>query len=274
MTRSNDTTHALVTTTPSSSEMDTIARMGVALAKAGFWSDARNPEAAAAKILVGRDLGIPPTQALSNVYIVKGKPVIGASILAGLVKRHPNYNYRIIKHDDQVCHLDFFENGEKCGESIFTIAKAKRAGLMKNPTWKSYPENMLFARAMSNGVRWHCPDVTGGAVYTPGELGEKVEVDPQTGDAQVIEAEVADDFSAEPGWQEAYKQFKEALAEKDLSGDECDLLERASAAKRKVSSLTELRASTLVEITNGLKNTPKAKLKTAAKKLSAKEAAS
>jgi|GEM_PF-7044961 len=30
---------------------------------------------------------------------------------------------------------------------------------------------MLFSRAMSNGFRWHCPDLfTGAAVYTPDEL--------------------------------------------------------------------------------------------------------
>jgi hypothetical protein len=37
---------------------------------------------------------------------------------------------------------------------------------------------MLFARAMSNGVRWYCPDVTNGnAVYTPEELGAEVDED-------------------------------------------------------------------------------------------------
>jgi hypothetical protein len=34
---------------------------------------------------------------------------------------------------------------------------------------------MLFARAMSNGVRWYCPDVFSGApTYTPEELGADV----------------------------------------------------------------------------------------------------
>lgn len=29
---------------------------------------------------------------------------------------------------------------------------------------------MLFARAISNGVAWYCPDVVSGRVYTPEEL--------------------------------------------------------------------------------------------------------
>jgi len=38
---------------------------------------------------------------------------------------------------------------------------------------------MLFARAISNGVRWYCPDVfSGAAVYTPDEF-DVVEVEPE-----------------------------------------------------------------------------------------------
>jgi hypothetical protein len=37
---------------------------------------------------------------------------------------------------------------------------------------------MLFARAMSNGVKWFCPDVMNGStVYTPEELGADVDED-------------------------------------------------------------------------------------------------
>ena len=52
---------------------------------------------------------------------------------------------------------------------------------------------MLFARALSNGVRWYCPDVFyGNSVYVEGEIGEMemeqpayIVVDEQTG--EVIE---------------------------------------------------------------------------------------
>ena len=44
---------------------------------------------------------------------------------------------------------------------------------------------MLFARAMSNGVRWFCPDVAMTPLYTPAELS--AQVDGESG--EVIEAE-------------------------------------------------------------------------------------
>lgn len=38
---------------------------------------------------------------------------------------------------------------------------------------QKFPRNMLFARALSNGVRWFCPDVFyGNSVYVEGEIGE------------------------------------------------------------------------------------------------------
>ena len=47
-------------------------------------------------------------------------------------------------------------------------------------TWKNFPRNMLYARAISNGAKWHCPDVFGGPVYTPDELGATI--DGETGE--------------------------------------------------------------------------------------------
>ena len=39
-----------------------------------------------------------------------------------------------------------------------------------------FPRNMLFARAMSNGQKWYCPDAFNGAtVYTPEELGAETD---------------------------------------------------------------------------------------------------
>jgi hypothetical protein len=41
-----------------------------------------------------------------------------------------------------------------------------------------FPRNMLFARCISNGVKWFCPDIFLGApVYTPEELGATVDRD-------------------------------------------------------------------------------------------------
>jgi hypothetical protein len=69
--------------------------------------------------------------------------------------------------------------------SVFTIEDARAADLIagKNGhTWKKYARNMLFARALTNGARWHCADVFGGPVYTPEEMGAAVD-----GEGEVID---------------------------------------------------------------------------------------
>jgi len=62
---------------------------------------------------------------------------------------------------------------ESIGKSEFTAADAAKAGTQN---MGKFPRNMLFARAMSNGVRWYCPDVfSGNSVYTPEELGARTD---------------------------------------------------------------------------------------------------
>jgi hypothetical protein len=96
--------------------------------------------------------------------------------MAAAVKRHPNYNYRVLENTDVVCRIEFFEKWDgkmqSSGVSEFTIENAKKAGTQN---LDKYARNMLFARAMSNGVKWFCPDVFDAPVYTPDELGATVD---------------------------------------------------------------------------------------------------
>ena len=81
----------------------------------------------------------------------------------------------------------FFEDGKGIGRSRFTLQDAQKAGLNGSDNWRKYPRNMLFARALSNGVKWYCPDVTGGPAYTPDELGAVVDEDGEVIEAEVVE---------------------------------------------------------------------------------------
>ena len=149
-----------------------------AFARSGFFSDATDAAKAIVKIQAGRELGIPPVAAMTGINIVQGRISLGANILAGLVKRHPAYDYRVIEHTEERCLIAFYQGDNHLGTSDFTIEDAASAGLASKQNWRTYPRNMLFARAMSNGVRWYCPDVTAGApIYTPDELDQPVNED-------------------------------------------------------------------------------------------------
>jgi hypothetical protein len=74
------------TATMTDGEIDRLFRVAKALAMSGMFKDARQAEQAFAKILLGRDLGLSPTQAMTGIHIVEGKPEIAATTLAGFIK--------------------------------------------------------------------------------------------------------------------------------------------------------------------------------------------
>lgn len=135
--------------------------------------DELTPSAALMIVLRGKDLGLGPATALEQVKIYKGKLTLPAGTIAGLIQRSEKYSYRVIKHDDLECQLEFtFPTGQ--GLSVFDLDDARKAGL-GGDMWTKYPRNMLFARALTNGARWYCAEVFGGAVYTPDELQDEKE---------------------------------------------------------------------------------------------------
>jgi hypothetical protein len=153
-----------------------VMTLGECLAKSGYFNDAKQASQAVVKVLAGQELGIGPIAAMSGISIIKGKPEISSNILASLVKSSTKYDCKIVEHSDQICNIEFFENGTSIGFSDFSMDNAKQAGLDKQDTYKKFPRNMLFNRAMSNGVKWFCPDITNGqVVYTPGEIKPKPE---------------------------------------------------------------------------------------------------
>jgi len=162
--------------------------LGDILAKSGYFQDASEAAQAIVKVLAGRELGIGPVASMTGIHIIKGKPSLGANLIGAAIKRSGRYNYRINEITNERCALTFYEDGEEVGPSVFTKADAQAAGTQN---MNKFPRNMLFARAISNGARWYCPDIFGGGpVYTPEELGAKVDGEGDVIiDATVIEPE-------------------------------------------------------------------------------------
>lgn len=165
---------ALVRANVAAMTYDEAERASKAIAASGFFKESERISEALVKVLKGQELGIGPVTAVQEIVIVKGKLSMSASLVAALIKRSGRYDYRITEHTDQVCNLDFYQEGKPVGPSRFSIDDAARAGLLRNDTWKNYPRNMLFSRALTNGARWYCADLFVGGVYTPDELGSGV----------------------------------------------------------------------------------------------------
>jgi hypothetical protein len=151
-------------TTINTTDMMNISK---AFYESGMFTDIKSAAQAMVKISAGAEMGIPPFAAMSGIHIIQGKPTIGAGLMAANVKASNKYDYKVIEQTEKVCSIDFYKGKEKLGNSTFTIEEAKKAGT-KN--LDKFPKNMLFARAISNGVKWYTPDVFSGPVYTPEEF--------------------------------------------------------------------------------------------------------
>jgi len=150
--------------------LNEIVKMAEAFASSGMFTDAKQMGQAFVKIQAGQEIGIPPFAAMSGIHIIQGKPTLGAGLIASAVKGSGKYDYKVIELSDKVCNIDFYQGADNIGNSTFTIEDAKKA-LTKNID--KFPKNMLFARAISNGVKWFCPDVFSGPVYVPEEMPEQ-----------------------------------------------------------------------------------------------------
>ena len=158
------------------SSVDDLARLARVFAASGLFGRAGNQDTqiaeCAIRLMAGMEAGFSPFASATGVHIINGRPAFSANLLAQAVRRHPDYDYRVLEKTAKICRIRFLSRGELLGEELFTIEMAERAGLLKNPTWRSYPEAMLFSRALTAGMRTHCPDALGGSsAYTPEELG-------------------------------------------------------------------------------------------------------
>lgn len=149
-----------------------LMNMAKMFAESGMFQDVKGAAQAIVKIQAGQEIGIPPFAAMSGIHIIKGKPTIGAGLIASRIKGSGKYDYRVVQQDDKACVIDFYQGKEKIGTSTFTIDDAKKA---QTQNIDKFARNMLFARAISNGVKWYCPDVFAGPVYVPEEMEQITE---------------------------------------------------------------------------------------------------
>jgi len=105
--------------------------------------------------------GIDTLTAIQTVSFIDGKPIVDATMQRALAKR-AGYRVRVIEATDRQATVVVLEDGIEIGREVFTMQDATRMGLSGKDNWKKNPRNMLVARATSNAIRWHAPEVLAG----------------------------------------------------------------------------------------------------------------
>jgi hypothetical protein len=172
----SDISRALTPISPLS--MTDIMSLGQVLVRSGMFRSTTSAEQAVAKILAGREYGLGPVASMTHIYVIDGKVGMSAALIGAKIRQHRDYDFKVERHTDELCEISFTYEGNEAGTSTFTMEDARAAGLVKGRgAWEKYPRNMVYARALTNGARWYCPDVFGGAIYTAEELGARVVFD-------------------------------------------------------------------------------------------------
>ncbi len=141
-------------------------------------------------MLMARELGIPPIQAISGgINNIQGKFEISARIMNMLIRKH-GHRLQVIQRDNNICII--FGKRKDTGEEMqvqYHIEEARMAGLIKpGGGWVKCPTDMLFARAISRIARSMFPDCIGGC-YIEGELQETMLNKPFDGPTDLPEIE-------------------------------------------------------------------------------------
>jgi len=211
-----------ITKTEQVQEFELMQRMGKLFFASGLFSDLKSEAQAIVKVMIGKEMGIAPFASMSGIHLIgpengPKKPAPSSNLMATLVANHPHYSYRIKRCDKDICVISFYESKDKrvnedsyLGDSVYTIQEAQQAELLGRGTWKKFPSDMLFARALSRGARRFTPGIFGGSVmYTPDELGVEMDED------GVIEMPKTQHIPDKVVMKEVIEEIKEARADRD-----------------------------------------------------------
>ncbi len=134
-------------------------------------------------VLKGRELNIPPLQALNSIYVINGRPCLAADLMLALIYRgcpSAKIDFKTpVEKANEECVIEVTRPGQSPQNFRFTIEDAKRAGLLGKDVWKNYPAAMCRARAISIMARAVFPDFVMGCYTT-----EEMQREPQEEDIE------------------------------------------------------------------------------------------
>lgn len=116
-------------------------------------------------------LGLHPMAAITGINIIDGKPSISAGLISALVRTR-GHKLRVTGNDEEAtCQIIRADDPGFVYTAVWTVERAKTAGLLGKTNWIKYRPAMLKARAVSECARDACQEVLLGIAYTPDELG-------------------------------------------------------------------------------------------------------
>jgi hypothetical protein len=145
-------------------------------------------ENVAACILAGKALGLDPMNSIQNIFVVHGRPAMYARTMAALVLAAGHEIERVAATEQRVAYRARRKGQTNWTEFEWTIARASKAGYLKNAKYASDPIAMLTAKCQAEAARVIAPDVLTGIASTSVEEIQLEDLGESTGTAAVSAA--------------------------------------------------------------------------------------
>lgn len=168
----------------------TAEKVAEAIIKSGFWQGA-NAHAVLLMCYLAEAEGKHPAIVYRDYHMMSGKPSKKAdAMLSDFVAAGGKVEWHALDDD---CADATFSHAAGSARIMWTMDRAKQAGIARNAMWGKYPRQMLRSRTISEGVRTVYPGATSG-LYEEGEVADIV-----ASEAPVTPHQAADEGQSQNG---------------------------------------------------------------------------
>ncbi len=162
------TTDLVVSIEDKLKEADTFVRSGL------LPPSVNTPEKALVIIQKGRELNIPPMEALSSINVIQGKPSVSPQLMLGLARRTGQLEDIQMTIDKDGATVTVTRSGQSPFTTHFGTKEATDMGLIGKDNWKKQFGTMCQWRALAANLRITFPDAISG-LYTYDEMGASMD---------------------------------------------------------------------------------------------------
>ncbi len=201
------------------STLGEIGKFAAVAVNSGIYKDLPSPEVAIIKIQAGLELGLTPVWALTNIFVVNGKPTVYGDALLGIILGNPQcqdvLESMVGEGENAVATCEVLRRGRSPVKRQFSVSDAKAAGLWRKAgPWTQYPQRMLQMRARAFACRDAFADALRGIA-----VREEVEDYPKRVDARVIEPSANLQFADESGAGREARSLEEGAHTQDKANE-------------------------------------------------------
>jgi hypothetical protein len=146
----------------SNEQISSLERLAAIIAKSGM-GGFKTPEQATVALLLALAEGIPLGRVIHEYHVINGRLSLRSECMLARFQRAGGTVEYLVHNDTEVSLTASHPKGNTL-TVVWTIERARKAGLTANTTWAKHPAAMLTARAVAEAVRAVYPACLSGII--------------------------------------------------------------------------------------------------------------